>query len=431
MTPLYALLSLLAIALAAFASAVTKAFHTFSHNRLEELCKQRNCLGRMEAIFAREEQAAFAAESVRVLFTVFAVIGMYVWLQQAWVSAYTYGAVINDVLWILGSIIIFWAALIWFPTAVARIWSEPLILVTWPLWSLLGRLLAPFSALSHFAERVMRWSTGQPEARDEEQQLEDELLSIVTEGHREGILEEEAREMIESVIELSDVSVAEIMTPRTYMIAMQSELPFDQAVKFAIESGHTRIPVYGESREEIIGILHIKDLLTELSRPAQERRPLHQILRKAFFVPETKKVSELLTEFQRSRNHMAIVLDEYGSVSGVVTIEDAIEEIVGEIADEYDEALVDGIKCHTETSCEALARVRLDELNRRLGLSLPEDQEFDTIGGLVFHELGRIPEVGEELTYDGVKIRVLDASRRRIDRVAIEVVKPQEEQVPE
>jgi len=153
---------------------------------------------------------------------------------------------------------------------------------------------------------------------------------------------------------------------------------------------------------------------------------LEKILRKPFFVPETKKIDELLPEFQKSRNHIAIVLDEYGSVSGLVTIEDVIEEIVGEIADEYDEALVDGIKCTSDTTCETLARVHIDEVNRRLGISLPEDKDFDTVGGFLFHQLGRIPDVGEEVTYGDVRFRILDAGRRRIDRVAIEVLRPEE-----
>ena len=136
-----------------------------------------------------------------------------------------------------------------------------------------------------------------------------------------------------------------------------------------------------------------------------------------------------MEEFQRSRNHIAIVVNEYGGVSGLVTIEDAIEEIVGEIADEHDEELVDGIKTTGDATCEALARVHIDEINRRLGISLPEDQEFDTLGGFLFHELGRIPHAGEELTYGDVRFRILDAGRRRIDRVAIEVLRPQEEKV--
>jgi CBS domain containing-hemolysin-like protein len=336
-----------------------------------------------------------------------------------------------DAAWLAAFVVLLWAALIWIPGAVARIWAEPLILASWPLCKAAAKLLSPALVITRVGENALRWLTGHPEAPTEEEELEEELKSIVTEGHREGYLEEDARDMIESVIELGDVSVAEIMTPRTYMISLQEDMPWDDVVQFVIESGHTRIPVYGRSRDEIVGILHAKDVLAELARPAAERRPLEKILRQPFFVPETKKVDELLPEFQKSRNHIAIVLDEFGSVSGLVTIEDVIEEIVGEIADEYDEALVDGIKCSSETACEALGRVHIEEINRRLGISLPDDKEFDTLGGFIFHELGRIPDPGEEVTYGDVRFRILDAGRRRIDRVAIEVLRPEAENVGE
>ena len=147
-------------------------------------------------------------------------------------------------------------------------------------------------------------------------------------------------------------------------------------------------------------------------------------------MPETKSVDSLLQEFQHSRNHIAVVLDEFGGVSGLVTIEDVLEEIVGEISDEHDEATSDRIKSIDDHSCEALARVHISEINERLGLHLP-DEQFDTIGGFVFHQLGRIPPVGEELTYENVRIKVLESTRRRIIRVFIEVVPPPESNAAE
>jgi magnesium and cobalt transporter len=183
------------------------------------------------------------------------------------------------------------------------------------------------------------------------------------------------------------------------------------------------LPVYGESHDEVVGILHIKDMLQEVARgPQAAHRPISELLRPPFFVPESKRVDDLLQEFQRSRNHIAVVMDEFGGVSGLVTIEDVLEEIVGEIADEHDDATGEGIKPIDEHSCEASAHVHIHEINERLGLRLPDDEHFDTIGGFVFHQLGRIPHVGEEITFDGVKIKVLEAARRRIHRVAIEVL---------
>jgi CBS domain containing-hemolysin-like protein len=148
------------------------------------------------------------------------------------------------------------------------------------------------------------------------------------------------------------------------------------------------------------------------------------LLRPALFVPETKRLDGLLQEFQQNRNHMAVVLDEFGGVSGLVTIEDVLEEIVGEIVDEYDDDLVEGIKSIDEHTAEVQARVRVDEVNERLGTHLPEDGDFDTIGGFVFSHLGHIPMVGESITVDEVRLTVIDVTRRRIERVRIEVLDP-------
>ena len=157
-------------------------------------------------------------------------------------------------------------------------------------------------------------------------------------------------------------------------------------------------------------------------RPEERTRPWHALLREPYFVPETKPIDVLLQEFQRTRNHMAVVLDEYGGVSGLVTLEDVLEEIVGEIVDEYDKDLVDGIRELGDGLCEVLGKVHIDEINELLGVELPEDADYDTIGGLVFSELGHIPVVGEELVRSNVRITVLEATRRRIERVRIEVL---------
>jgi len=167
----------------------------------------------------------------------------------------------------------------------------------------------------------------------------------------------------------------------------------------------------------------MKDLLPELVKPV-DKRPANVagLLRPAHFVPETKRLDELLQEFQQNRNHMAVVLDEFGGVSGLVTIEDVLEEIVGEIVDEYDDALVEGIKNIDDHTAEVQARVRIDEVNERLGTHLPEEGEFDTIGGFVFSHLGHIPTVGETITVEEVRLTVIDVTRRRIERVRIEVL---------
>ncbi|MGD0898137.1 MAG: hemolysin family protein [Thermoguttaceae bacterium] len=244
-------------------------------------------------------------------------------------------------------------------------------------------------------------------------------------GGRRRLIKDEAREMIQGVIELSDADVSEIMTPRTDMVSVPASLPWPEMLEAVIQSGHTRIPVSGRNRDDILGIVHAKDLLAELARPqAQRMEPWTKLLREPMFVPETKPIDRLLAELQRSRNHMAIVLDEYGGVSGLVTLEDVLEEIVGEIADEHDTSPADGIRDLGPGAVEAPGWIHIDDLNERLGLALPEDAEFDTVGGFVFSELGHVPVAGEQLVWRNVQITVLEATRRRIERVRIETLPP-------
>ncbi len=270
-------------------------------------------------------------------------------------------------------------------------------------------------------EAVLRMVTGRKAAIVDEESFEEEIRSIVTEGHREGLLEEDAREMIEGVMELGDVAVSHVMTPRTEMHMLQSQQPWDEALDYVTSMGHTRLPVYDKSRDDIVGILYIKDLLPELAKHSEdERRPLAEMLRKPLFVPESKAVDDLLKLFQRSRTHIAIVLDEYGGVSGLVTIEDVLEEIVGEIEDEFDAEVEDDIRKVDDDTCVALGRAHVDQINELMDFDLPEEEAFDTIGGFVFDTFGRVPTPGESITWnDSLQVTVLEASRRRVGRVRL------------
>ena len=224
------------------------------------------------------------------------------------------------------------------------------------------------------------------------------------------------------LVSLGDADVSEIMTPRTDMHMLQVDLPWEQIIDDTIALGHTRIPVYDKNRDDVVGVLYSKDLLPELATSAPgSRTPIRDLLRKPVFVPETKPVTDLLQMFQQMRTHIAVVLDEYGGVAGLVTIEDVLEEIVGEIVDEYDEETVEEIERIDQDTCVALGRTHVDEINEAMDLELPDDGDFDTIGGFVFTELGHIPLPGEKLVWQGkVQIHVLEATKRRIDRVRIE-----------
>jgi CBS domain containing-hemolysin-like protein len=274
-------------------------------------------------------------------------------------------------------------------------------------------------------DALLHRAAGRDPQQPDEESIEEEIRTIVSEGHREGLLEEEAREMIEGVIELGDAVVSHIMTPRTELHMIQLDTPWDEVVESVIECEHTRVPVFDRTRDEIVGILYSKDLLPELAKPPAEPRPrLTDHLRKPLFVPETKPVTDLLRFFQKSRTHVAVVLDEFGGVSGLVTIEDVLEEIVGEIDDEYDQKSEEEIRKIDDDVCEALGRTHVDEINTVMGFDLPENEDFDTVGGFVFAEFGRVPAVGESLTWrDTVRITVLEASRRRVNRVRLERIR--------
>lgn len=247
-----------------------------------------------------------------------------------------------------------------------------------------------------------------------EQALEDRLLSVVSEGESEGVLEEETQDIIESVLEMRDKRVSEIMTPRTALFFIDVNTSLDEAVKLAHESGHSRVPIFEGTRDNIAGIFYAKDLLGYWPKDARENLTLRDVLRKPIYVPETCRVDEFLVQMRRG-SHMAVVSDEYGGTAGMVTVEDALEEIVGEIRDEYD----DGEREPTfhraaPDTIVSDARVRLDEIREEMGWELPEDDHVVTLGGFITSRLGRIPRPGETFTFDQIEFRVLEADERRV-----------------
>lgn len=400
-----------------------RSLTVFSRHDLAELCRRRERSDRLGQILRRHEKAGLAAETLQVVATAVAIGAGGVW---AWLVQYADGSAgwLPLVANAAAGALLLLAVEIWIPRAIAQLWAEPILLYTWPAWQTLSVLFAPLVLCARFIDTLFHRLVGRAQEVLDEESFEEEIRTLVTEGHREGLLEEDAREMIEGVIELSDVDVSAIMTPRTDMICIPVSLAWPEVLELVINAGHTRIPVYQRNRDDIVGVLYAKDLLPELMRqPGQTpAKPWTALLREPYFVPETKPVDVLLQEFQRTRNHMAVVLDEYGGVAGLVTLEDVLEEIVGEIADEYDKVLADGIKELDEHTAEALGRVHIDEINERLGVELPEDDDYDTIAGFVFSELGHVPSPGEELVWHNIRVTVVEATRRRIERVRIELL---------
>ncbi|HEY7828854.1 MAG TPA: hemolysin family protein [Candidatus Limnocylindrales bacterium] len=264
----------------------------------------------------------------------------------------------------------------------------------------------------------------------EAQMTAEELKLIVERGGEQGILEAEEEQMINAVIELGDRRLHEVMVPRIAIVAMPVSATLDEAIDLIVEEGHSRVPVYDESVDEVLGILYAKDLLPVLKIGADSRPTVRSLLRAPLFVPESMSIDDLLHEFQRRKVHIAIVLDEYGGTAGLLTIEDLLEEIVGEIQDEYDveEPLVVRL---SPDEARIDGRVDVDELSEifEIPINLEDADEYDTVGGLIFHRLGHVPRPGDEVRLAGLKLTVETTDGRRVGKVlAVRLRDPDDDQ---
>ncbi len=242
----------------------------------------------------------------------------------------------------------------------------------------------------------------------------DDIAAYLTECRRRNLLAGEEHAMLQGVLEVSETQVRDIMVPRSHMVVLDLEDPFGELLDTILVSGHSRFPVIGEDRDQVVGILLAKDLLKRF-RDGQETRELdlRELLREPVFIPESKRLNSLLTQFRESHNHIAIVVDEYGGVAGLATIEDVLEQIVGDIDDEHDPEEAENIQVQDDGRIIVLALTRIDDFNEYFDIAL-SDEEYDTVGGLIMHELGRLPRKGEVLEVSGFRFNVLRADRRRI-----------------
>jgi magnesium and cobalt transporter len=253
---------------------------------------------------------------------------------------------------------------------------------------------------------------GRDEARGRE-----EIADFLTECRRRGLLASDEYTMLIGVLEVSETHVREIMVPRSQMVVLPKDEPPDALLKTIVESGHSRFPVIGEDRDQVIGIVLAKDLLRHFGEHGQAFE-IEKLLRPAVFIPESKRLNTLLTQFRESHNHMAIVVDEYGGVSGLATIEDVLEQIVGDIGDEHDfdeAALVQDLG---EGRYAVSALTRIEDFNEHFDADL-SDEHYETVGGLILHELGRLPRRAETLDFGGFRFKISRADRRRIYSVEV------------
>ena len=261
--------------------------------------------------------------------------------------------------------------------------------------------------------RVSQALSGEPQDRAE-------LVKHLRDAHERGLVDSEALQMLLGVLEVADIQVRDIMVPRAQMIFVRRDDPPGKLVPAVLESGHSRFPVMDADRDHVVGILLAKDLLRMFAgdEDSENRFDIRECMRPAVFVPESKRVNVLLKEFRSNRNHMAIVVDEYGGVSGLVTIEDALEQIVGEIDDEFDEEDEANIRREDARNFSVRGTTPIEEFNQYFSTKLADD-EFDTIAGLVIKQLGRLPRRGEAVTIEGFEFKVARADRRRVDTLRL------------
>jgi putative hemolysin len=283
----------------------------------------------------------------------------------------------------------------------------------------LGRAFGPVIALLTAVTSRITGMLGAHVTSDAQITAE-ELRLIVERGGEQGILEAEEEQMINAVIELGDQRVHAVMVPRIHMVTLPATASLDEAIDKVIEEGHSRIPVYEGTIDEIVGILYAKDLLPFLKGSVDQRPTVRSILRTPVFVPESMSVDDLLHELQRRKVHLAVVLDEYGGTAGLVTIEDLLEEIVGEIQDEYDEEEPLIVKL-SDDEARIDGRASIDDLAETfdIALELDDDDQFDTIGGLVYHRIGGVPKPGDQVKVEGLTLTVETTDGRRVGKVLV------------
>lgn len=397
----------------------------FSRSKLEEVCDQLKHAARFGVILRTYERTLLATD---VLLSLLIIAGLLLGLHQL-------GLWGDDVLITLGwtslvlraalLVFVFLTVFVVLPWSLARVCGEAFLGRTWPFFAAIRSALTPVVTSVMYFDRIVHRLGGVMEpANGDGETIADEIRSVVDEGQREGLLESGAGTMIQRVMELQEEDAAAIMTPRTDMFCIQAETNLEDARVRLLKAGHSRIPVYGQSTDDVVGVLYAKDLLRHIagsdeSNSARET-PVRDIVREPFYVPETSGIGYLLETMKHKKVQLAIVLDEYGGVAGLVTMEDVLEEIVGEIEDEYDLAGKQVITRLDAQTMEVDARVHLDDLNDQFQWDLPEHDDFDTIGGFVFSQLGHIPTANEEFTWHQLRFTVLDADKRKINRLKIQ-----------
>jgi CBS domain containing-hemolysin-like protein len=417
--------------IAAWSSALRLSLQDPSRCELEQRLRRRNAgpeeseeTSRVEWIFTRRSRLVTEFAFLRIICSVAVTVSYLVIFADRGAEAsldagdlVLAGVVSAFTLWLLTGVV---------AGSLATHLGTSLLVRTLPMLRLVDLVLGPLAGISGVIDEAVRRLSG---ANLQEAEASDRLRRSIEDTTLGGDLDEVAAEMLENVVDFTNTEVGTVMTPRTEIEGIQSTDDLAAIRSIIIEAGHSRIPVYGDNLDEIRGILYVKDLVPYLGTEVEDFR-LDRLLRQPIRVPETKPVQDLLGDFQRSEVHMAIVVDEYGGTSGLVTIEDVLEEIVGEIQDEHDteEELPPAIARVGDDRWEMDARFQIYDLNEMLETALPEDDDFDTVAGFILERLGRVPEAGESVEDLGLRFEVLEAEPTRIERVAVIRLQPSDDE---
>ncbi|MFG0331055.1 MAG: hemolysin family protein [Phycisphaerales bacterium] len=413
--------AVIAAILGGYFSALSRSLQEFSRSKLEAKLDGLRLRDRVEWLMARLDGLMLMTAALRAGCSVFLVLGVTIWLEPGAEDANP-AALISATLVVVAW---FWLVHVGLAWALSEHIATPVVAWSMRPLILLSLLERPITEPLHWLNEVVRRLAGVAADDDD---LEDEIRYVMEESEREGTIGEVEKEMIEAIVDFRTVTVEEAMTPRIDVEGIQYTDDLSAIRAYVVEEGHSRFPVYGENLDEIQGILYVKDLLPYLGRDAEDF-VLRDVLREAIFVPESRRVSDLLADFQQRKVHMAIVLDEYGGTAGLITIEDIVEEIVGEIRDEHEPVDVEDptMSRNDDGTVDVDARIHIDDLNDELDLNLPEDADYDTVGGWVFSTLGRIPDQGERFTAGRLEVTVSDAERTHVKRVRLRVLSEYEE----
>lgn len=410
-----------------FFSVNSVALRIFSQVKLQEAfkaaVKKEDSKALTERFLEKEEDLIFTCSLYRLIFNMCILLVMIAFFTRHSDPEHTWRYAFDYFLAFIISLTIFLVFSLAIPHAWAKYAGEKILSRTYKIIMLFAFITSPilyiFKLYDGFVRRLAGIAETTPEKQYEEKQ--EEFLTDLEQHRTDGVLDEEEQEMIENVLELRDSIANEIMTPRTDVVAVEVNSDLQQVLQIITSGGHTRIPVYEGNIDNIAGIIYAKDLLTEIGKKPEDFK-LREKMRKAYFVPETKPLRALLHEFQNQKLHIAVVLDEYGGTAGIVTLEDILEELVGEITDEYEETPPEPIKKIDQNTIEADARTCIDDLNDELELKLPEDEDYETIGGFVFARLGYIPKVNESFDYENLKFTIASAEPRKIKRIRIQKI---------